>query len=126
MSVPKGFEQFYPVNVVLLFLKTIYGLRQSSFEYWKKLATVLEKQKLDRSKADRCVYFKWEDKKVTLWASWVDDLIGAGTQDHVIAGREEIKKDSDLDEVGELAEYVGCKIDYNRERKVECGSLNLF
>jgi hypothetical protein len=37
MDVPEGFERFYPSNVVLLLLKTIYGLKQAAYEYWLEL-----------------------------------------------------------------------------------------
>jgi hypothetical protein len=30
MEMPQGFEGFYPKNTVLLFLKTIYGLKQAA------------------------------------------------------------------------------------------------
>ena len=33
MKVPQGFEKFYPDDVVLLLLKTIYGLKQAAFKY---------------------------------------------------------------------------------------------
>ena len=32
MEIPEGFEWFYPTGVLLLLLKTIYGLKQSAFE----------------------------------------------------------------------------------------------
>lgn len=42
MKVPQGFEKFYPNDVVLLLLKTIYGLKQAAFEYWRALLKALE------------------------------------------------------------------------------------
>ena len=35
MNVPKGFEKFYPIDVVLLLLKTPYGLKQATFKHWR-------------------------------------------------------------------------------------------
>ena len=35
MEIPQGFEKWYPSNVVLLLLKTIYGLRQAAYAFWK-------------------------------------------------------------------------------------------
>ena len=46
MSVPKGFEKYYPVGMVLLLVKTLYGLKQSAYEYWIVLLEVLSKAKL--------------------------------------------------------------------------------
>ena len=75
----------------------------------------LKKVGLVRSKADPCVYYRWTDKGLNIWASWVDDLLSCGHKDDVVEGREAIKESFDLDEVGELQEYVGCKIEYNKE-----------
>ena len=53
---------------------------------------------------------------MNIWASWVDDLLSCGQKHEVENGREKIKQFFDLDKVGELSEYVGCKIEYNREQ----------
>ncbi|MEM9078893.1 MAG: hypothetical protein AAGC43_17765, partial [Bacteroidota bacterium] len=66
-----------------------------------------------RNKADPCVYFCWTDKGLNLWASWVDDLLSCGNEKDVKDGRQAIKQYFDLDEIGELKEYVGCKIEFN-------------
>ena len=50
-----------------------------------------------------------------IWASWVDDLLSCGNKEDVLVGRQAIKVHFDLDEIGELKECVGCKIEYNRD-----------
>ena len=117
MYVPQGFEKFYPQNVVLLLLKTIYGLKQAAFEYWRALLKAIKTIGLKRSKADPCVYFQWTSNGLMLWSSWVDDLLSCGNKQDVENSREAIKEHFDLDEVGELKEYVGCKIEYNKQEK---------
>ena len=37
MSVPKGFKRYYPRDVVLLLLKTLYGLKQAAMAFWREL-----------------------------------------------------------------------------------------
>ena len=115
MHVPKGFEKFYPAGIVLLLLKTIYGLKQAAFEYWKALLEALKAVGLARSKVDPCVYFRWTKNGINIWASWVDDLLSCGHNHDVHEGRKAIKQYFDLDEIGELKEYVGCKVEYDRE-----------
>eukprot|EP00977_Amphora_coffeiformis_P005907 scaffold1252_cov154-Amphora_coffeaeformis.AAC.1 len=115
MEVPQGFKKFYPGDVLLLLLKTIYGLKQAAFEYWRALLKALKTVGLERSKADPCVYYKWTDEGLMIWSSWVDDLLSCGHKEDVVKGREAIKQHFELDEVGELKEYVGCKVEYNRE-----------
>ena len=116
MHVPQGFEKYYPKDMVLLLLKTIYGLKQAAFEYWRKLLQAIREMGLKRSKADPCVYYNWKEGKLSLWASWVDDLLSCGPKKDVLAGREAVKKHFRLDEVGKLEEYVGCKVEYNPEQ----------
>ena len=50
-----------------------------------------------------------------VWSSWVDDLLSGGDKVDVMKGRMTLKQYFDLDEVGELQEYVGCKVEYNKE-----------
>jgi hypothetical protein len=45
----------------------------------------------------------------------VDDCLICGEKASVIHAKEEMKKQFDWDEVGELTEYVGCKVDHNKE-----------
>ena len=80
MEIPEGFEWFYPTGVLLLLLKTIYGLKQSAFEYWRVLLKAMRGLGLLRSKADPCVYYKWTDNGLCLWTSWVDDLLSIGKE----------------------------------------------
>eukprot|EP00957_Ditylum_brightwellii_P127878 9752006-Ditylum_brightwellii.AAC.1 len=37
MGVPQGFERFYPEDVLLLLLRTIYGLKQAAMQFWREL-----------------------------------------------------------------------------------------
>ena len=36
LKVPEGFEQFYPKKVVLMLLRTIYGLCEAAMTFWKE------------------------------------------------------------------------------------------
>jgi len=115
MRIPEGFEAFYPIGVILLLSKTIYGLKQSAFEYWKVLLHALKGVGLTRSKADPCVYYRWTNNGLNIWTSWVNDLRSIGNKADVIEGREKLKENFSLDKVGEVSEYVGCKTEYNKE-----------
>ena len=73
IEVPKGFEEFYAKDSVLLLLKTLYGLKQSALAFWKVLLTVMRKMNFERSTVDPSVYYKWDDCGLALWFSWVYD-----------------------------------------------------
>jgi hypothetical protein len=116
MEVPQGFERFYPKNTVLLLLKTIYGLKQAALAFWRELLKALLYMKYNRNKADPCLYFRWTVNGLVLWISWVDDCLTAGKDEAVIDAKSSMMKLFDCDDVGELKEYVGCKVDYDRDR----------
>ena len=115
MKIPRGFEKFYPYDVALLLLKMLHGLKQAAFEHWKALLRAIRAIGMTRNKADPCVYFKWTNNGLMLWSSWVDDLLSCGNTHDVISGKETLKQCFHLDEVGELNEYVGCKVEHNKE-----------
>lgn len=115
MEVPEGMKQFYPSDVVLWLLKTIYGLRKASYEFLKLLLRTMRKPKYEKSKADLCLYFKWKSGRLSLWLSWVDDLINLGSKEDVKQAVKNMKQEFECDDIGEITEYVGCKIDVNKK-----------
>jgi hypothetical protein len=75
----------------------------------------------NRSKADPCLYFYWTTIGLILWISWVDDCLVAGEKLEVLKAKGEMMSRFDCDEVGEMKEYVGCKVDRDWEK----GTLKL-
>ena len=117
MEIPEGFEHHYGINFVLLLLKTIYGLKQAAFAFWKELLKAFKSMEYKRSKADPCLYYQWTDLGLVLWISWVDDCLVIGCKEAVLRAKREMMSRFDCDEVGELKEYVGCKVDINRDER---------
>ena len=117
MHVPKGFEKFYPPNVLLLLLRTIYGLKQAAIQYWREMVRAFKYMKYSRSKADPCLYFNWIDARLIIWITWVDDCLIAGKKDQVTKAKEKMMTLFECDEIGEMKEYVGCKVEHNREER---------
>ncbi len=112
---PQGMEKWYEKNVVLLLLKTIYGLKQAAYQFWIFLLTIVHHLECMRSKADPCLYFKWTATgALLLWMSWVDDCFVTGPDPEVQELRQQINEAIDCDDDGEIKEYVGCKIDYDK------------
>ena len=117
MHVPKGFEQYYPKDVYLLLQRTIYGLKQAAYEYWRMLLKAIRSIGMERSKGDPCLYFRWTENGLQLWTSWVDDLLNVGRDEDVQQAKQAFKQYFDIDEIGDMNEYVGCKIEHNKEQR---------
>ena len=111
MGVPQGFERHYESDVVLLLLKTIYGLKNAARAFWKELLKAFTKIGCERSKADPCMYYEWTALGCLLvWLSWIDDCVCFGKASDVEESRNKMKTMFDCDDIGDMDEYVGCKI----------------
>jgi hypothetical protein len=115
MDVPEGFKKYYPVGVVLLLLKTLYGLKQAVVAFWKQLVMAFTSMDYARSKADPCLYFAWTINGLIVWISWVDDCLVCGKTEGVKIAKKQMMDRFDCDEIGNMDEYVGCKLERNYE-----------
>jgi hypothetical protein len=74
--------------------------------------------KYNYSKAAPCGYYKWsKGDELILWISWVIDCLIAGKHACVMKSKQEMMDHFDCYGVGDLKEYVGCKVDYNQKEK---------
>ena len=120
MEVPEGFLQFLPPgNWVMLLLRTLYGNKQAAKRFWLFILGIFVRllgYKYNR--ADPCLFYKWTDKGLVLWSTWVDDCLSVGpSKDLVIAEKNKLTSLVKCDDTGELKEYVGCKVDYDRDKR---------
>jgi hypothetical protein len=117
MEVPEGFQQYYPMGMVLLLLKTLYGLKQAVVAFWKQLIKAFASIKYARSKADSCLYFSWTINGLIVWISWVDDCLVCGKETGALLAKKQMMDRSDCDEIGNMDEYFGSKLERNYEER---------
>ena len=117
MQVPQGFAQFLPPGEwALLLLKTLYGSVQAAKRFWLFLLSVFLAMGYKYNRVDPCLYYRWTEAGLVLWVSWVDDCLCIGPSDQVvILEKKKMTGRLKCDDLGEMKEYVGCKIDYKRE-----------
>jgi hypothetical protein len=97
-------EKFYPLHWILLLLKTIYGLCQSAYAFWRMLLSVFRSMGFERSKADPCLYYAWTKNGLCMWVSWVDDCLVVGTKEAVAIAKTQLMAKFDCDEIGNMNE----------------------
>ena len=114
MEIPEGFEQHYPEGWVWLLLRTIYGLKQAAVAFWHQLIMAFASMSYKRSKADPCLYFDWTIYGLIIWLSWVDDCMVVGKKSGVLIAKKQMTDRFDCDELGEVDEYVGCKVEHDK------------
>ena len=118
MEIPEGFEKYYdPMEYLLLLLRTIYGLKNKAMAFWKELIKCFNSMKYQKSKADPCLYFKWTKEGLIVWISWIDDCFVVGPVNSVRQARIEMIKRFDCDVIGNMNEYVGCKLERNWDNR---------
>jgi hypothetical protein len=76
-----------------------------------------DKLKLERSTADYCLYYKWLGDRLFLSVNWVDDIIMACSMEAAILEKKRVLSETfEIDDIGPMKEFVGCKIEHDRER----------
>ena len=78
VDVPEGFKEYYPKNVLLRLVRTIYGLKQAAMQFWREMKQAFSHMEYKRNKADPCLYHKWIGGKLMIWITWVDNCLIAG------------------------------------------------
>ncbi len=69
IKVPRGFEKFYPDDMVLKLKKCIYGLKQAAMAFWCQLLLCMKSMGMMQSTTDPCFYHKWGEEGLVLIVS---------------------------------------------------------
>ena len=119
-QIPEGWEEYFPNNVVLLLLRTVYGLKQAANCFYNLLVKTMLELSFSKSRADCSMFYKWDPTHgLLVWLSWVDDLAGFGKKCAVLDGVKKMSEKFAIDDVGEMTEYLGCVLKFNREPLTE-------
>ena len=111
MKVPEGFQKWYPSYVRLRLLRTIYGLIQAAMQFWREARQAMDAMDMEYNKADPCCFYKWTNGKLCVMLLWVDDFNIMGPREVVMRFKEQLKGLFEMKDVGEMTDYVGCKIE---------------
>ncbi len=87
---------------VLLLNKCLYGLKQAAMEFYRKLLAAASKSGLKRSSADPCLYYKWEEKRLVIMISWIDDNMIVGPSDSVLKLKSNLMEQFECNDCGML------------------------
>ena len=110
MTIPQGFKKYYPGDVLLKLLKTLYGLKQAAMAFWRELLKAMRSMGFKRSTADPCLYYKWTTDGLVMTVSWIDDNMIIGCKKAVLDAKVELMKRFECEDCGEMSEYLRCKI----------------
>ena len=116
MEQPAGFKIPGQEDKVCLLRKSLYGLKQSSRQWYKTFDAHLLNIGFQKSSYDSCVYIKAEDgKAVTYLVFYVDDmLVGAKNLAQINMIKRELQKQFEMKDLGEARRILG--MDIHRDR----------
>lgn len=108
MKQPEGYVKSGQEDKVCLLKRSLYGLKQSSRCWYQELQTHLVQMKFQQSRADPCVFFKWENDTLEIVSVYVDDLIMiADIIDELIKLKQELSTRFKMKDIGPLSYCLG-------------------
>jgi len=119
MTQPEGYKVAGKEVWVCKLSKSLYGLKQSSRQWYKRFDKFMKDQKYKRSKYDHCVYLcRLEDGSYIYLLVYVDDmLIAAKSQVEIDRLKAQLSKEFKMKDLGEAKKILGMEINRDRERR---------
>ena len=112
MSQPEGYVAEGEEHLVCKLQRSLYGLKQSARAWNTKMNNILLANGFVRSKADQCLYSKFENGKWMYVLIYVDDLIVAHEATEAIVNfAKMINKHFTMNDLGEVSYYLGIQIE---------------
>ncbi|GJY00918.1 retrovirus-related pol polyprotein from transposon TNT 1-94, partial [Tanacetum coccineum] len=114
---PPGYEQG---NKVCLLKKSLYGLKQSPRQWYRRFDEYMLSNGFKRSSYDSCVYYRsYAPGEYIYLLLYVDDmLIACKSKAEIGSAKSLLKKEFDMKELGEAKKILGMEIVRDRSRKI--------
>ena len=112
MKIPDGLDNPSSTNVCKL-KKSLYGLKQSSRQWFAKLTMELHHQGFVQSKNDYSLFIKRSSTTITIAAVYVDDIILTGNNMAVIQSlKSHLHRIFSIKDLGRLSYFLGIEVSY--------------
>ncbi|GJW81786.1 retrotransposon protein, putative, ty1-copia subclass [Tanacetum coccineum] len=117
MRQPSGYEQG---NKVCLLKKSLYGLKQSPRQWYRRFDEYMLSNGFKRSSYDSCVYYRsYAPCEYIYLFLYVDDMmIACKSKTEIGSTKSLLKKEFDMKELGEAKKILGMEIVRDRSRKI--------
>ncbi|GKB82687.1 retrovirus-related pol polyprotein from transposon TNT 1-94 [Tanacetum coccineum] len=117
MRQPPGYEQG---NNVCLLKKSLYGLKQSPRQWYRRFDEYMLSNGFKRSSYDSCVYYRsYAPGEYIYLLLYVDDmLIACKSKAEIGSTKSLLKKEFDMKKLGEAKKILGIEIVRDRSRKI--------
>ena len=122
MSQPEGFKVPGRENWACKLNKSLYGLKQSPRQWYKRFDSFMMTQKYTRSHFDHCVYFrKLQDGTFVYLLLYVDDmLIASKSKVEINRLKAQLSSEFDMKDLGEAKKILGMEIKRDSAKGTIC------
>lgn len=119
MNQPPGFVRAGNESKVCLLKRSLYGLKQSPRQWYKRFDTFMMKCDFHRSDFDSCVYIKTISKEVSVYLLfYVDDMLIASQHASQIKGLKSLlKREFEMKDLGSVSKILGMEIRRDRSKQ---------
>ena len=118
MKVPKGFERFFSLDVLLYLRKTLYGVKNAAKAFWRLLLGIMNSMGYKRNCADPCLYYKWDSTMgLIMWISFIDDMLVVCNEKYMDDVKQKFTNTVYCEDMGAMVEYIGTKIDIDKTKR---------
>ncbi|GMP66476.1 hypothetical protein CsSME_00035411 [Camellia sinensis var. sinensis] len=126
MSQPDGFKIAGKENWACKLNKSLYGLKQSPRQWYKRFDRFMIETEYTRSQFDHCVYFrKLPDGSFIYLLLYVDDMLIASTSKVEIDKlKAQLAREFEMKDLGEAKKVLGMEIKRDRKKGTLSASLS--
>ena len=119
MEQPKGFIKEGQEHKVCRLMRSIYGLKQYSRQWYLRFHQSIISCDLQMIDEDYCVYAKRSNDKFVILSLYVDDILLAGNdKEYLLSIKEWLFSNFEMNDLGEVAYILGVKIKRDRSNKL--------
>ena len=116
MDQPEGFVVPEKENLICRLKKSLYGLKQSPRQWYKRFDSFMLSHDFKRSDYDSCVYLKTVNDSAIYLLLYVDDiLIAAKDKSEIVKLKAQLSKEFEMKDLGAAKKILGVEI--IRDRK---------
>ena len=116
MEQPEVFVQHQTGTSICKLKKSLYGLKQTHRQWYKKFDSFMVSQGYTRSEYDHCLYFKKLNDIFMILVLYVDDmLIVSKSMDEINRLKDRMARTFDMKDLGAAKQILG--IDIHRDRR---------
>lgn len=119
MDQPESFVVPGKEDLVCKLKRSLYGLKQSPRQWYKRFNSFMLAHEFKRSQYDSCVYIKFVKRSPIYLLLYVDDmLISAKSKKEITSLKSQLNSEFEMKDLGDAKKIVGTEITSDRKSSV--------